>query len=339
VTLLTGTEHDACAILRSQPSLAPTLPARVFCLARNGDWNAAALTLNTGRALGDVTPEEDALLTRFLDAEYGEPEEGPTPAARPSPLVYRMREAVGDIIPTTGLPLAFSHADLRDTVAWRAQMEAAERLARQGALSEDVLLGVYTERKPAASGGVWDRATAIQRLEEALSSADAVGIGEALPPAWEAMVEAGLEAPFAQMYGPLVADLGLDGEVGALAYQIALASTAYEAAARSRTPASPREALWQAIATGQVEEASAPDAPSTAVLEGFRAPELPADLRAAIDEGRVGEAVLRAIALFHRGLDGDHGAVTHAIATLRAVGLEEVARRAALQFLLLKAER
>jgi hypothetical protein len=57
VTLLTGTEHDACAILRSQPALAPTLPARVFCLARNGDWNAAVLTLNTARALGDVTPE------------------------------------------------------------------------------------------------------------------------------------------------------------------------------------------------------------------------------------------------------------------------------------------
>ena len=134
VTLLQGTESDACAMLRSHPTLAPTLMSRVFCTARNGDWNAAALTLNTARALGDVTPEEEVLLTRFLDPEFVDPEEGLLPPTRPTPLVYRMKEAVGELMPTAGLPLAFSYADLRDTVAWRAQIEAAERLSRHGAL-------------------------------------------------------------------------------------------------------------------------------------------------------------------------------------------------------------
>jgi hypothetical protein len=91
VTLLQGTEADACAMLRSHPSLAPTLMSRVFCTARNGDWNAAALTLNTARALGDVTPEEELLLARFLDPEFAEPEEDLLPPTRPTPLVYRMK--------------------------------------------------------------------------------------------------------------------------------------------------------------------------------------------------------------------------------------------------------
>ncbi|MFT4743490.1 MAG: hypothetical protein ACI91Z_001465, partial [Yoonia sp.] len=44
VALLTGTEDDACNVMRATPSVAPTFPARIFCLARNGDWAAAALT-------------------------------------------------------------------------------------------------------------------------------------------------------------------------------------------------------------------------------------------------------------------------------------------------------
>lgn len=337
VTLLTGTEHDACAMLRSQPALAPTLPARVFCLARNGDWNAAVLTLNTARALGDVTPEEEALLARFLDPELAGLEEGPLPASRPSPLVYRLREAVGDLIPTTGLPLAFSHADLRDTVAWRAQIEAAERLARNGALSENVLLEAYTARAPAASGGVWDRAAAIQRLDGAIRAGAAAEVADALPRAWTAMREVGLEVPFARLYGEALLELRLTGEAGALAHQVALLSLADEAAARTRQPATPREEVWRAVALGEIEGVDAVDASSAAVLAGFGDVILSTEVQADLDEGRVGEAILRAVEGFQQGLDGDHEAVTQSIATLRRLGLDEAARRAALQFLLLSA--
>ncbi|EYD76629.1 hypothetical protein Rumeso_01587 [Rubellimicrobium mesophilum DSM 19309] len=337
VTLLQGTEHQACAVLRSHPSLAPTLMARVFCTARNGDWNAAALTLNTARALGDVTPEDEELLTKFLDPEFAEPEESLLPPERPTPLVYRMKEAVGDLMPTAGLPLAFSHADLRDTVAWRAQIEAAERLARHGAVSENVLLGVYTARQPAASGGVWDRAAAIQALDRAVQAGDRAKVAEALQPAWDGMQEVGLEVPFAKLFGEALVGLGLDGDAGALAYRIGLLSPAYEAAARSREPSTAQERVWRAVALGEVDGVEGSDAPSAAVLAGFQGTEVPAELEAELSGKRVGEAVLNAMDGFRQGIDGDRAAVSAAIATLRAAGLEDVARRAALQFLLLDA--
>jgi hypothetical protein len=332
VTLLRGTESEACEILRSHPSLAPTLMARVFCTARNGDWNAAALTLNTARVLGDVTAEEEVLLTRFLDPEFAEPEEGLTPPSRPSPLVYRMKEAVGD------LPLAFSYADLRDIVSWRAQIEAAERLARHGAVSENVLLSVYTARAPAASGGVWDRASAIQALDRAVQAGEEAEVAEALGPAWASMQDVGLEVPFARLYGEALLELGLEGQAGALAHRVALLSPAYEAAARARDPANASERVWRAVATGEVEGVEALDAPSAAVLAGFQGAVVPQDLADALAEGRAGEALLGAMERFRQGLDGDRTAVSSAIATLRAAGLEEAARRAALQFLLLDAQ-
>jgi hypothetical protein len=329
VTLLTGTENEACALLGSNPSLAPTLMARVFCTARNGDWNAAVLTLNTGRALGDVSLEDETLLTRFLDPEFAQPEEDLLPPDRPSPLVYRIREAVGDLIPTTGLPLAFSHADLRDTVAWRARLEAAERLARHGAISENVLLAIYTAREPAASGGIWDRAGAIQRLDRAVTAGDSAAVSAALAPAWDAMREVGLEVPFARLYGEALLPLDLDPAAEALAYRIGLLSPAYELAASSREPTNPQEQLWRAIATGRIDGVESSDAAATAVLASFGAEPT------VVQAGQTGEAILRAVASFRQGIDGDYRALSEALSGLRAAGLDDVARRSALQFLIL----
>lgn len=51
--------------------------------------------------------------------------------------------------------------------------------------------------------------------------------------------------------------------------------------------------------------------------------------------GQTGEAILRTIATVQQGLDGDRIALRDGLATLRALGLEDVARRAALQYAIL----
>jgi CheY-like chemotaxis protein len=181
IALLTGTEDLGCVQMRENPQLAPTFPARIFCLARSGDWNAAALTLRTAQALGFVTPEEDALLSRFLDPELDDGDFPLSRPAKPTPLVWRMLEAVGEPLPTNTLPLAFAQAELRDTAGWKSQIEAAERLARTGAVDPDRLLGLYMDRKPAASGGVWDRVAGVQALDAALAAQDVQAVAGVLP--------------------------------------------------------------------------------------------------------------------------------------------------------------
>ena len=54
VGLLLDEAEAPCAALRQNPSLSPTLPARVFCLARGGDWNAAEITLTLGEGVGSI---------------------------------------------------------------------------------------------------------------------------------------------------------------------------------------------------------------------------------------------------------------------------------------------
>jgi len=332
VSLLTGDENAACDAMNNTPSVAPTYAARIFCTARNGDWSAAALTLNTHRVLGDITREEEALLSRFLDPELFEGDPDLAPPTRLSPLVFRMREAIGQGLPTARLPNAFAHSDLRNTTGWKSQLEAAERLARIGAVSENVLQGQYLARTPAASGGIWDRASAVQKLDAALASQDAEAIERLLPATWDAMTTAKLELPFARLYGPALSVQPLRGEAAEIAYRIVLLSPDYEAAAQTRDTRDFLTLLAQGVPAG------ADDPKSQAIQAAFDGAEPSAELEALARNGQLGEALLQSIAAFNDGFGGEMMALTEVLAFWRFVGLEDIARRTSLQLLILDRE-
>ncbi len=335
VALLTGTEDQACTTLRDHPDLAPTIPARVFCLARNGDWQAGALILNTARALGDITDADDALLSRFLDPDLYEGEDSLTAPERMTPLVFRMHEAIGEGLTTAGLPRAFAHADLRQTTGWKAQLEAAERLARSSAIDPNVLFGLYLAHTPAASGGIWDRARAVQTFDAALKAGDDDAVAAALPTVWAAMQNIRAEVAFARVYSPAVSDLTLPDESRTLVFHIALLSPDYEAAALAATPTGPTERFLQGLAQGDLSGQTGDDSNSAAIAAAFDLPPAEDTLTVMAGAGKLGEAILRALALFDQGVGGDPTAITASLALLRSVGLEDQARRTALQLLLL----
>lgn len=330
VALLTGTEGRACDVMKRMPGIAPTTQARVFCLARAGDWSTAALTLNTARVLGDLPPDDVELLTRFLDPElFADEADLPLPAQM-TPLTYRLREAIGLTMSTSSLPLAFSHADLRDTVGWKAQLDAAERLARAGALPAATLRALFTSRRPSASGGVWERVEAFQRFDVAIQSGDPGAVASTLPLAWEAMSTMRAELPFAQLYADRLARLPLNGPAADIALTVGLLSPNYEAIANAASAGDP---FLLDLAKGTPENPK--NGPQNTVFEGFSS-EPPADLMRFVTAGQLGEGLLRAMATFSGGLANDPRRISEALAFFRAVGLEDLARRAALQYLLLE---
>ena len=340
VALLTGTEDAACEAMQDSPAIAPTYPARIFCLARSGDWPLAALTLNTHRVLGDISEAEEALLSRFLDPELYEGEPPLDPPARVSPLTFRMHEAIGEPLITSRLPLAFAHADLRYTAPWKAQLEAAERLARHGAVSENVLLKHYTERTPAASGGIWERAAAIQAFDRAMTAGDAQAVADTLPAAWMAMHHARAETQFAKLYAEALQELNLTGSAASLAVEVGLLSPDYEEVAllaiERETNIDP---FLTGLARGRPNPADAMSPAERAIAEAFQMAAPPEDIAALLDERKLGEALLRTLRLFDAAAEGDVRALGQGLGVLRRVGLEDTARRAALQHLLLPRAR
>ena len=337
VALLTGAEDRACTTLGQRPDVAPTIPATIFCLAQNGDWSAAATTLRSAEALGDVSPEDEALLSRFLDPELyeGDP---PLPApSRVSPLNWRMMEAIGQPLATNILPLAFAHGDLRSNTGWKGQIEAAERLTRSGAIAPNQLLGLYDASKPAASGGVWDRAAAVQTLDKALAARDSLAVAAVLPQVWTLMTEAELEVAFADLFGEALANLPLTGAAAAIAWHVGLLSPGYESVALNHaTPATSADEFLAGLARGDLTGTTPTDQLGAAIRDGFGPRTLPADLATMIADKRLGEAMLTACLLISAGAIGDVAKISDGLATLRAVGLEDVARRTALELILLE---
>ena len=336
VALLTGTEDRACDAMRQNPGLAPTFPARIFCLARSGDWNAAALTLRTAQALGQIAPEEDALLSRYLDPDLYEGEPMPAPGKPVTPLSWRMFEAIGETLPTGALPLAFAHAELRPTAGWKAQIEAAERLARAGAIPPNLLLGLYTQSMPAASGGVWDRADAFQGFDQALARRDPVAVSRELPLVWAQMQAMELEVPFASLYAERLAALPLTDTAAQLGYQIGLLSPDYQRIALAPVTDDVRERFLAGLAAGDLKGLVAPDSMARAIAPAFVDAPLPEDAQTLLDEARVGEAILWGMGRIAAGVQGDLRGVTEGLVLLRAAGMEDVARRTALELMLLE---
>jgi hypothetical protein len=334
ISLLTGTEDRACRTLLRVPYLTEDYAVRIFCAARDGQWDTAALTFGSAQALSLMPKDRLALLDRFLNPDFFEGEPPLTAPRKMDPLSFRMFEAIGEPKSTRNLPRAYAVADLRDVAGWKAQLEAAERLTRVGALPDNKLLGIYTDREPAASGGIWDRVEALQRFDTALGTGSSEAVAKTLPAVWTAMQEAELETAFATLFADPLAEFELTGRAARVAFEVGLLSPSYEATA-ARAPQDPDSAVLAAIARGEPPRPPG-DAPIvTAIAEAF-ADALPLeDYIADAGKRKLGVTILRVIALLNQGAGGDTIALRDALATLRALGLEDTARRASLQVLLL----
>ncbi|SMO49372.1 hypothetical protein [Paracoccus laeviglucosivorans] len=338
IALLSGDEAEACAIMDRTPGVAPSFPARIFCLAMGGDWAAAALVFHGADGLGQIDPQMATLLAHYLDDGFSDSSEMLPPPSVVTPLDLRLHEAIGQPLPSSNLPLAFALADLDQNGGWKARLDAAERLARAGAIPSSRLREIYVEQKPAASGGVWDRAAAIQTLVNALSTRDRAGIEAALPPAFDLMVAAGLGPALADMVGAEIGAMSLPGRAGQIGLWLALQSGQWQVVSEPSADAQPFD-LWLLDFASGLADARPPSGNgadrASVLLQAFRA-DTPLAERPAqqITGNRRGEALLDAIADTDAGLDGDLARAAQGLRTLRALDQGEVARQAAVELIL-----
>ena len=110
---------------------------------------------------------------------------------------------------------------------------------------------------------------------------------------------------------------------------MALLSPDYEEAAQIRDDQEFLTLLAQGIPSG------ANDDKARAIQAAFDGAEPSAELEALARNGLLGEALLQSIRTFNEGFAGELLALTDALAFWRFVGLEDIARRTALQLMIL----
>jgi hypothetical protein len=178
----------------------------------------------------------------------------------------------------------------------------------------------------------------VQTLERALDTPAGAALVQALPGAWEAARAVGLEVVLSEIFAerllaaaPLLPDL-----LAARAAEMVFLSPLYERASELHAPSSARDKLLAGIAKGAPRAEDATTRMQSAIVAGFASATAAPEHQRLISEGRLGEAILAAAALLDKGADRvAPSSVRAAIATLRAAGLEDTARRAALQILIL----
>ena len=176
----------------------------------------------------------------------------------------------------------------------------------------------------------------MQRFDTALDTGSAEAVTKTLPEVWAQVRAAGLEVPFANLFADRLAAYPLTGAAGALAWRIRLLSPEYEAAARTPPDDEGDTAFLAKLAQGSPGDAVPPNDRAQAISEGFSgSAQPPQEIRTALGDGRLGEVILRGISLFDSGARGNPADLSAALATLRAIGLEDTARRGALQLMLI----
>lgn len=333
LSLLTDTEESACSALRTQPNLTDDTGLRVFCAARLGDFETAALLFGNAAVLGIFSKDRTALLEAYLDPELFDIANLPRAPVRPDALTFRLYKAVGAPLPSAPLQRAFAHQDLSSEAGWKARLEAAERLARAGVLPGNQLLGLYTRRKPAASGGIWDRIAALQSFESALNARDANALEQTLPPMWRSMRAAELEVLFSGLFADDLAAIDLLPNSAQVAYWMTLLSD-NPLAARAPANADARDLFLGSVAAGKPDPQLAKSGKERAVVRGFQE-----QSTTQADQTQIGERLLRVLVDLSAAGRGDTEALSDAIAALREDGFDTLSRKVALQSLLLLGAR
>lgn len=169
--LLTGREAHACMVLdRADQMRTLSWPAQSYCRAVTGDWLGAVTLLTAADGLGAMDADHADLLGYFLDPDLFEHEA--TPNVPMSPLAYRIYDSIGQYRTATGPD--YDNHRLSPHYGWKTRAEAAERLARMGAIDPADLLDIMHAGRPSASGSVWERVTAVQDVERALGDDEAL---------------------------------------------------------------------------------------------------------------------------------------------------------------------
>jgi hypothetical protein len=169
-----------------------------------------------------------------------------------------------------------------------------------------------------------------------LSHDDPDEIGAALIHAWTQMAAAELEMVLVSLFAGALRDIPLDGDAAAIARAMNYLSDEYEDIALAETAEDARSRLLAAVARGlPPDPEDAGDPTQAAVVEAFaETPEMPATAHERLAEGRNGEEALRVLGRIGSG--SDPRMLGEGLALLRHLGFEDIARRTALQALLLE---
>ena len=330
ISLLSSNNFPACDPIFQNTRNKDLQAELIYCYARKGDWLTAHLILKTEEVLGDLTIQEISLLDRYLEVDFDVNLNALLPPSNlVTPLEYRLYEAIGEPIPAEYLPIQYSQSDLAGENGWRAQVIAAERLSSTGAIPENQILGIYTNHSPGVSGGMWERVKVVNDLDTALDSNG--NVDEFFQEAWKIFKQTDKLTVFAKLFGLRVFEKNLTPKSKEIAADLLLLTNNFKITQGYWNPSDIRFGLI----TGDFSWVKVSNETEKIILKVFTEPSMPFLVEQKLNQGKLGEVILNALLQFEMGIEGNLKDFSESLSTLNLIGLDTIARRAALTHLVL----
>ncbi len=175
---------------------------KIICLARSGDWNAAALTLATYSSINEIKGDYEKLLINYLDNEAELEINNTELCSNDVPLIIYLCNFSKRNSQNSIYKLKYLYGDLNRGKSIRSRINASEELVKSGALNPNVLFSNYKVNQPSTSGGIWARTKLIQDLEKKLENEaiDDSFLSNHLSLIIENFLKNNLISPFAEYY-------------------------------------------------------------------------------------------------------------------------------------------
>ena len=176
---------------------------KVICLARSGDWNAAALSLATLSSINEIESDYEKLLINFLDHEAELEISNKDLCNGDQPFLIYLCGFSNINNQDLKIDFKYLYNDLGRGKSIRSRIIASEELVKSGALNPGVLFSIYKVKKPSTSGGVWARVKKIQDLENLfkVESQNTEALSTHLDSIVKEFLKNKLLPPFADFYG------------------------------------------------------------------------------------------------------------------------------------------
>ncbi len=331
ISLLSSNNYPACDPIFQNTKNKNLQAELIYCYARKGDWLTSHLILKTEEVLGDLTQREVSLLGRYLEVDFDNDINALLPPPEQiTPLEYRLYEAIGEPIPAEYLPVKYSQSDLSGENGWRAQVIAAERLFSNGAIPENQILGVYTNKNSSGSGGMWERVKVVSDLDTALQNKQ--NIEEYFLAAWKVFKQTDQLTVFAKLFALRVFEKNLSPKSKKIAADLLLLTNNFRLTKNYWKQSDIRFGLT----TGDFTQVTVSSEIEKVILNVFTDVSIPFLGEQKLNQGKLGEVILNALLQFETGIDGNLKDFSDSLSTLNFIGLETTARRAALTHLVIE---
>ncbi len=138
---------------------------KIICLARSGDWNAAALSLATFSSINEIDSDHEKLLINYLDHEAELEIINKDKCEEDKSVIIYLCNFSNINMQFQNYGVKFLYNNLGRGKSIRSRIVASEELVKSGALNPNILFSTYKIKQPSTSGGVWARAKLVQELD------------------------------------------------------------------------------------------------------------------------------------------------------------------------------